>query len=190
MTLYQALADLFTVKNIPWSNVMSILMDSCNVMRGSKSGLEMRIRTNLAPHLLDVDGDSCHHAHNASRRLCAAFQGVVERLFTDICTDFKWSSDQREYLSEICSILKIKFSKPARYVPHRWLSMLDVAVGFQRMMPAYIVFYSCFVMESNEVREVLKLHDLTGMADNPAVRRIGECLKKKKPNQRWEGEEI
>ena len=42
-------------KNIPWSNLMSILMDSCNVMRGSKSGLETRIRNEKAPHLLDIN---------------------------------------------------------------------------------------------------------------------------------------
>lgn len=32
-------------------------MDSCNVMRGSKTGLETRIRREKAPHLLDIDGD-------------------------------------------------------------------------------------------------------------------------------------
>lgn len=40
-----------------WDNMMSILMDSCNVMRGSKTGLETRIRREKAPHLLDIDGD-------------------------------------------------------------------------------------------------------------------------------------
>ncbi|CAC5411690.1 unnamed protein product [Mytilus coruscus] len=40
---------------IPWTNLMSVLVDSCNVMRGSKSGHETRIRTVKALHLLDVD---------------------------------------------------------------------------------------------------------------------------------------
>ncbi|CAC5365255.1 unnamed protein product [Mytilus coruscus] len=40
---------------IPWTNLMSVLVDSCNVMRGSKSGHETRIRTVKALHLLDDD---------------------------------------------------------------------------------------------------------------------------------------
>ena len=51
---------------IPWSNLMSVLMDSCNVMRGSKSGVEVRLRAK-APHMLNIDGVTCHHAHNAAK---------------------------------------------------------------------------------------------------------------------------
>lgn len=51
---------------IPWDNMMSILMESCNVIRGSKTGLETRIRTEKAPHLLDIDGDVCHRVHMSS----------------------------------------------------------------------------------------------------------------------------
>lgn len=39
-------------------------MESCNMMCESKNGLKTRIRQNLAPHLLDIDGDSCRHIHN------------------------------------------------------------------------------------------------------------------------------
>ena len=34
--LYNCLVHLFTKLNLPWTNVVSILMDSCSVMRGSK----------------------------------------------------------------------------------------------------------------------------------------------------------
>ena len=39
-TLYDVLVNLFHEKGLKWSNCMSILMDSCAVMRGNKSGLE------------------------------------------------------------------------------------------------------------------------------------------------------
>lgn len=64
-TLFNELEKLIESNEIPWSNLMSVLMNSCSVMRGSKSGLEARIREK-APHLLDIDGDSCHHVHNAT----------------------------------------------------------------------------------------------------------------------------
>ena len=34
------LVELFLNKGLPWSNCLSLLLDSCNVMRGSKGGLE------------------------------------------------------------------------------------------------------------------------------------------------------
>ena len=60
-------------------------MDSCNVMCGSKSGLETHICSNKAPHLVDVDGDSCH---NAAKAFCASFGSYLEKLAEDLSTDF------------------------------------------------------------------------------------------------------
>ena len=57
-------------------------MDSCNVMQGSKSGLEARIQEK-APHLLDIEGNSCHHNHNSAKKFCKPFKGHVEKYFTD-----------------------------------------------------------------------------------------------------------
>lgn len=132
-SLFQALSSLFDNLKIPWSNLMSILMDSCNVMRGSKKGLEQLIRKRKAPHLIDIDGDSCFHAHNAAKAFCQPFKGHVESLLTDLHSDFMWSPDYRELLQTICSVLGIKFTNPQRYVPHRWLSVYDVTVDTIRL---------------------------------------------------------
>lgn len=69
LSLLDALDEVFNSNGIPWVNVVSILMDSCAVMRGSKNGLEKKIRDSRAPGLLDIDGDICHHLHNA-RKSC------------------------------------------------------------------------------------------------------------------------
>lgn len=53
-SIFNALQALFAKHGLPWDNVMSIMMDSCNVMRGVKSGVETRVREQLAVHLLDV----------------------------------------------------------------------------------------------------------------------------------------
>lgn len=52
-------------------------MDSCNVMRGSKTGFEIKIREHQANHLFDIDGDSCYHIHNAVKKFSAAFDGYL-----------------------------------------------------------------------------------------------------------------
>ena len=46
---------------------MAVLMDSCSVMRGSKNGFEIKLRESVAPALINMDGDSCHHIHNACK---------------------------------------------------------------------------------------------------------------------------
>ena len=37
------------------------LLDLYGVMRGVKNGIETKLRDQVAPNLLDVDGDACHH---------------------------------------------------------------------------------------------------------------------------------
>lgn len=93
-SLERVMCDFFQKKNIPWSNLISIMLDSCNVMRGSKSGLETRIRERHCSTLLDVDGDSCHHIHNSAKRFAEPFENYLEQLFADIHTDHQWAPDQ------------------------------------------------------------------------------------------------
>lgn len=94
VTLEKTLVTFFEQNHIPWSNLVSMLMDSCAVMRGSKMGLETRVRKNHCPNLLDVDGDSCHHVHNAAKVFAAPFSNHLEKLFTDLHTDHQWASYQ------------------------------------------------------------------------------------------------
>ena len=63
---------------------MSIMMDSCNIMRGSKAGLETRIRGTIAPHLLDIDGDAAHHIHHSAKQFSMPFNKHVENLCDDV----------------------------------------------------------------------------------------------------------
>ncbi|XP_059386115.1 uncharacterized protein LOC132120909 [Carassius carassius] len=123
-------------------------MESCAVMRGSKNGLGKKIRDHRAPQLLDIDGDSCHHLHNSSKKLCCPFERWVESLLSDLHTDHKWSADMKDGLREICSIFGIHFSRPECYIPHRWLSVLDVSLEVLRMWDALVMFYYAFL--SNE----------------------------------------
>ena len=171
-TLYDEIVDLFEKFKIPWENLLSILMDSCNVMRGSKSGLETRIRQNKAPHLLDADGDSCHHAHNSAKEFCAHFDNYLEQMATDLFTDFKWSADLCENLQWICQALDIKYTKPERYVSHRWLSIYDVTCDIIRMWDALLLFYYSFLPTSekdtykNVVDEIYQQYEIDNATRN------------------------
>ena len=76
--LFDHITEIFQSKNLPWTRLMSVLLDSCGVMRGEKSGLEVRLRQGNAPHLLDIDDDSLHHVHNASKKITEQFDQFIE----------------------------------------------------------------------------------------------------------------
>lgn len=116
--LRSTLLSMLESDNIPLVNLVSILSDSANYMRGKKSGFETLMRKE-ATHLLDIDGDVCHHIHNGCKKFCGHFGGVVEKLADDWHTDFKYSTDLREYLQEICTILQCAYHIPKQRIPHR-----------------------------------------------------------------------
>ena len=133
--------------------MISILMDPCAVMLGSMQGLETRIRRKLAPHLLDVDGDVCHHVHNASKSLCAPFEQWTEKLANDLRNDNKWSVDLHEWLADVCSVIGIKFTMHERHIiSHRWLSAYDRSLNILRLWDGYKLFYYGFLKPSDRGR--------------------------------------
>jgi hypothetical protein len=117
-TVFKAVDNLFSKMTLDYRHLVSVLLDSCPVMRGCKSGLEKQLR-DKAPHLLDIDGDTCHHLHNASKRLCLPFKKYAETLFNHLYTDFKYSPDLRDALKDICEILGMTFTMPQRFISHR-----------------------------------------------------------------------
>ena len=46
-------------------NLVSVLLDSCNTMRGKESGLETARKKGRT--YLGIDGDGVNHAHNAAK---------------------------------------------------------------------------------------------------------------------------
>ena len=143
--VYAAVVDLVKSEEIPWKNLLAMLMDSCGVMRGSKNGFETKIRLRVAPHLLDIDGDSCHHIHNASKIFTKVFDGYLESLFRDIYNDFKWSEDLKVELRAICNHLGVTYRQPEMYASTRWLLIYVITVDTLYMFDALVVFYFPFL---------------------------------------------
>ena len=125
-------------------------MDSCSVMRGAKSGVETQIRSEKAPHLLDIDGDSCHHIHSASKKFCLPFDNWLEKLIKDIFNDLKWSVDIKEFLSELCSNLNSKYVSFVDMVSYRWLSCYDAALNTLHLLDALTILYYAFLNKNDK----------------------------------------
>ena len=140
--LFRELQSVFLQFNLPRKNLLVMLMDSASVMWGEKNGLEKRVR-DLAPHLIDIDGNSCH-MHNIAKSFTNHFDKFLEGLFRNIYTDFKASTDSLEMLKEISFHLGLTFQKPVNYVAARWLSVLDTSLEFTyvRDASAYTIILS------------------------------------------------
>ena len=70
--LFDHITEIFQSRNLPWTRLMSALLDSCGVMRGKKSGLEVRLQQGNAPHLLDINCDSLHHVSSMVKWGCSS----------------------------------------------------------------------------------------------------------------------
>ena len=181
-SLLQELNKVFTDNQIPWTNLMSVLMDSCAVMRGSKSGLEVRLRSEKAPHLLDIDGDSCYHIHNAAHQFLKPFEFWIERLFIVLHTDFKWSVDLRDALATITELIGCKFTMPERFIHHRWLSVYDVAVSNNRLMDAFKLFFYAFLTKEDKPLYTVQIYHRRKVSKEAQdqIRKIQKSLSEKK----------
>ena len=85
LTVKQILND----RQLSISQVVSVTMDNCSVMRGVKKGVEARIREEN-PNLLDVSGDTVHMVNNAAKAFFepiedfCSVQSLAGQIFYDI----------------------------------------------------------------------------------------------------------
>ena len=151
--LYNFVIDTLEADGIQLTNLISTLSDSTNYMRGKAAGFETLMRK-AAPHLLDIDGDTCQHAHNTAGKFLKPFGRRVESLCSDTRTDMQWSTDFRDFLRELCEILGINFRMPATFVQRRWLSAFDAADVDIELLPAFTVLYFAWV--EKDLKETYK----------------------------------
>ena len=85
--------DLFVTHYLPWSNLFSVLSGSASTMRGTVSSVEVKIRSEVAPNLLDISDESCHHMHNVVKKFTTFFEYLLESLFRDVSNEFQYSTD-------------------------------------------------------------------------------------------------
>ena len=146
--LFHHVTSLLMKDNIPFDNVISNLSDSTNYMRGKIAGFEKLLRDKI-PHLLDIDGDTCHHVHNSVKEFLKPFEKYIERLCDDLHTDFIWSPESRQYLAEICQFLGVNYRTPPDRVDHRWLSAYDAVEIDIDLLPAFTVFFFAWLSKED-----------------------------------------
>lgn len=135
----------------PGGNLVSVLMVSCTVMKGTKGGLESLLRRKVAA-LLDMDSDTWHHAHIAARH----FSSPLVEFMSHSCLTHIWSTSG--VLKPEINSCHLIVSVPERNVPHRWLSAMDVALDTLQLFDYYsLIFFSYLLKQGQELhRDVLE----------------------------------
>nr|XP_047140460.1 uncharacterized protein LOC124815724 [Hydra vulgaris] len=179
--LFDYIKSLFLNDEIPTDNLISNLSDSTNYMRGKKTGFETLLRLHV-PHLLDIDGDMCHHMHNTVKRFLAPFEKYIEYFCKDVHNDLKWSPDIRNYLSEICGYLGVNYRMPPDHIDHRWLSTFDAIECNMALFPALSVLYFFWLKKEEQTIYMDDYEKLTENLSNGVKKRIysigAKCKKK------------
>ena len=121
-------------------------MDSCGVMRGVKNGFETKLLDQVEPNLLDVDGDACHHVHNAAKKFTKVFDRYLETLYCDIYNDFKWL---KVVLEDLCKDLGITYRQPEMYAATRWLSVYEITISSIYRFDVLVVLYHSFLSDDD-----------------------------------------
>ena len=148
-TVFKTVVGLINEKELCWCNLMSVLMDSCSVMRNSKISFEIKLHESVAPAVIDMDGDLCHHIHNACKKFTKVFEKYLEQLYQDIYNDFTWSEDIPVILEDICACL-ITYPRSEMFVATRWLLVYDVTLSNICMFDLYAVFYFSYLRKEEK----------------------------------------
>ncbi|GFR99492.1 hypothetical protein ElyMa_001046400 [Elysia marginata] len=117
------------------------------------------------------------------------FEHCVERLFDDLHIDFKWSSESRDLIAELCFLFDLNYSVQPRFVPHRWLSAYDIALATLRLYDVYRLFYFPFVDNMSTYRKEIQaiMNKLPTTKPQLRVQSIFEILKLKYKTMTKEG---
>lgn len=181
--IFKAIVDTLEQHNIPWSNLISILMDSCNTMRGIKNGVEVQIRKHKAPLLLDIGGEVCHTVNNCAKKFTEPFLKYLESLCDSIYFDIK-SADKREIFFELAILLNVKALKPLSRPDHRWLYVLVVLERIEYLWDVLILFYFSWLSKeeseifNDDIKLISEKRNLTPV-QLEKIKQIQFSLKKK-----------
>ena len=186
--LYRETLKIFSTREIPLEKLIAMLADSASTMRGSVSGLETKLQTTVAPHLIDINGESCQHMHNIVKKLTSCFNYFLKNLFRDVSTEFKFSPDCLDLLQQCTFHLGMKFRKPVNYISCRWLSVYDTSTEFNHAHDVYKLIACYFEKADVEIKLKKKEKEITKASrkQNKGAPQLEKLVKEKESSLRKE----
>ena len=121
-------------------------------MRWVKNGFETKLWEEVAPNLLDIDGNACHHVHNAAKKFTKVFDRYFETFYRGIYNDFRWSDELKVVLEDLCKYLGITYRQLEMYTATRWLSSCNIYRFY-----VLVVLYNSFLSDDDNKLYISRL---------------------------------
>lgn len=167
----QAITEAFRDFEVPLQNLVCAMSDSCNTMRGKKSGVIVRLQAEL-PHLIDIGGCSLHHVHNSVRNSISEIDLIdLEQTLSDIFNFFRYNSYDSDYKIS-ASLADVEKHKFIRLVDTRWLQCLPVIERVLEQLDALKHFFESMVRQPNTSCACERMHRIQKALENP----LTECF--------------
>lgn len=124
-SLVKCITNSFNEHDVPFGNLIQIMSDSPNVMRGDYKGVITQITKKYAPHLVDLGGCSLHYVSNAVKNATHKLYKAeeVEEFLQDTSSFFSFHVEFAEEFSELQEELEIPKHRLVKYCQVRFLSI-------------------------------------------------------------------
>ena len=124
----QKVVDMFDRNNLSFENLIHIMTDNPNVMRGKYNGVVTQITSKHAKHLIDIGGCSLHHVSNSVSNSLPELHRFefIEQLLQNTSAFFSFHIQFAEKFTDIQQIFNLESHKLLQYTEIRFLSVLPV----------------------------------------------------------------
>lgn len=167
--IVELISKSFEKDKIPWKNLVQIMSDSPNVMRGKDNGVIVQIRKKFAPNIIDIGGCSLHHIHNAVSYATASLGEDIEDFAVNVFAFFKHRTGLCKDFKNVQAILDIAEHRVLRFVSTRWLSVLPVVDRLVEQYEALKTFFENLKTENPHVAKQERTRKISKQLNDPVL---------------------
>ncbi|KAJ2954866.1 hypothetical protein O0L34_g3184 [Tuta absoluta] len=141
-SLFKALIESFTCREVPLTNAIGFGSDGCNVMMGDNNSVKTRLLNELPG--ITITKCVCHSAHLCASEACKMLPENLEQLARDIYNFFKHSDKRQFDFRNFQSFVDVEPHKILKPSQTRWLSLLAVVERILEQWEALHLFFIDF----------------------------------------------
>ena len=154
--IVKAIVNTFENSEIPFANLLHVMTDNPEVMRGRFNGVVTQLKNKYANHLLDIGGCSLHHVTNAVKNSVKELHMYedIEDFVQDLYTFFSFHVEFADIFSDLQDTFDVVKHRLIQYSEIRFLSIYKVVVRcIEQYKPLKELFTSTIPKYHSKVRK-------------------------------------
>ena len=162
--IFSAIAQTLQKYNVPFSNLLSFVSDTCNVMKGVKGGVIAKIRSEQ-PKVVDINC-ICHLVSLVVKAATKTLPLKIDELLIDIYYHFHHSVKRVTSFKEFADFCTTEYRSILKHVETRWLSLTKV---IQRTLHMWEPLCSYFTSHP-DVEKPGKVKNISKLLNDPITK--------------------